>query len=165
MKAISLLIALFFVFTASSQSLERQVVASTGASTNNGIFLEYTIGEAVIGTFSNANAGLNQGFHQTGLNGIGINDFDALTGLTIFPNPVISELNVDFGNNQDANDYCLRLYSLTGVVLGEIKSGEAESCEKVVVLDVAMLPASGYVLQLINSKTGVVKSVLFQKVN
>ena len=86
------------------------------------------------------------------------------TELLVVLNPVITQLNIDFGNTDDAANCILRVYSLTGVMLIETKGVEAVSIEALVVLDVSWLPAAGYVLQLTNIKSGIVKNVLFEKV-
>ena len=86
------------------------------------------------------------------------------TELLVVLNPVITQFNIDFGNTDDAANCILRVYSLTGVMLRETNGGSAASVEEVVVLDGSDLLAAGYVLQLTTSRSGIVKNVMFEKV-
>ena len=53
------------VFTAYGQSIERQVLASSGNTISNStVQLDFTLGETIVGDISNSNVILNQGFHQ-----------------------------------------------------------------------------------------------------
>lgn len=49
-------------------------------------------------------------------------------------------------------------------MLRETNGGSAASVEEVVVLDGSDLLAAGYVLQLTTSRSGIVKNVMFEKV-
>jgi hypothetical protein len=65
----ALVINLFFCFiifgVSQAQSIERQVLASTGTTITNGtISLDYTLGETIVGEKSNSTIILTQGFHQ-----------------------------------------------------------------------------------------------------
>jgi hypothetical protein len=65
----ALVINLFFCFiifgVSQAQSIERQVLASTGTTITNGtISLDYTLGETIVGEKSNSTIVLTQGFHQ-----------------------------------------------------------------------------------------------------
>ena len=63
-----LLIALISSAFASAQSLERQVIGSSGTSFSNATAqLDFTVGELAVTTLSNGTNDLTQGFHQTNL--------------------------------------------------------------------------------------------------
>lgn len=68
---------LLLTFVVKSQSLERKVVASGGAtSTSGGITLSFTIGEAIINTASFSGYTLTQGFQQPSIVSVGYDSLD-----------------------------------------------------------------------------------------
>jgi hypothetical protein len=80
-------------FAASAQ----QVVASAGHSGSAaGVVVDWTLGEAVIETFTGSGSILTQGMHQTKLSMTGIGDF-TVPGLDVkvFPNPVTEVLTIE----------------------------------------------------------------------
>ena len=80
-------------FAASAQ----QVVASAGHSGSaSGVVVDWTLGEAVIETFTGSGYILTQGMHQSKLSMTGIGDF-TVPGLDVrvFPNPVTEVLTIE----------------------------------------------------------------------
>ena len=72
----------FITLTSLGQSIERQVIASSGETlTNNGVTLDFTIGELAVTTITDNTTILTQGFHQgTILLGIKIDPIVFLQG-------------------------------------------------------------------------------------
>ena len=80
-----------------AQSIERQVIGSTGSySSNSTARVSSTVGETVITTASSGNIILTQGFQQKGGNTIGINELENGFSINAYPNPVSNELILDF---------------------------------------------------------------------
>lgn len=93
--------------TSYCQSAEQQVISSSGNHYNNGtIQLSYTIGEPVISTESNTTSTLTQGFHQTNWKFLGLEDFAPEITISVFPNPVMNQLNIQ------SNDFIGITYQL-----------------------------------------------------
>ena len=60
-----MIVSCALVFLAHGQSIERQVIASSGNTISNStVQLDFTLGEMIVGDVSNSNMMLNQGFHQ-----------------------------------------------------------------------------------------------------
>ena len=149
-----------------AQSIERQVICTTGgSSTSTTLQMDYTVGEAVIGTFGNSSITVTQGFHQTTVAGIGISDMDINSVLIVYPNPTSSILNVQFANSHKAEDYKLSVVSLTGVTVKEFRNLSNIGLEQTLVLDVSDLASSGYMLLIVNTKTGNRNHLIFEKIN
>ncbi|WP_462247601.1 T9SS type A sorting domain-containing protein [Ekhidna sp.] len=88
MKALVIFALLLMAFQGKSQS----VVSSSGANySTTQTNLDFTIGEAVVGSFEN----INQGFHQVTVldDPLSINK-DLNLDIIIYPNPTIDKLNV-----------------------------------------------------------------------
>ena len=163
---ISSLLILGCVFMVSAQSIERQVISATGGSSiSTTVIMDYTVGEAAIGTFGNSSITVTQGFHQTSVTGIGISDMDVNSVLIVYPNPTSSLLNVKFADAQKAEDYKLSVVSLTGVTVLEFKNLSNIGLAQTLVLDVSNLASSGYMLLIVNTKTGSRNHLIFEKVN
>lgn len=96
-------------YTSTAQSLERTVVASAGQMlTAGGLSLEYTVGEAVVGQFSNSSIILNQGFNQADINTTNsIRSTAPELLIKVWPNPASSQLKVAVDENAKATIYDL----------------------------------------------------------
>ncbi|MCB0628301.1 MAG: T9SS type A sorting domain-containing protein [Saprospiraceae bacterium] len=96
-----------------AQSLERQVIASTGSSVQNaGLQLDYTVGEVVVTTLTNTDLQLTQGFHQGQLMTTGLDGLPTRIDYRIYPNPVTATLWVSMEGPEF--DYIITLYSTGG---------------------------------------------------
>jgi len=97
------LLVFFIVFSSLSglcQSLDREVIASAGKSSQNLNFqLNWTLGEVATNTISSEAYILSQGFHQPHVlsSSIGINEFPGLS-VRIYPNPVINIITINLSS-------------------------------------------------------------------
>lgn len=96
MKRIIFLPLLFLIcFTIEAQ----EVIATQGSSySNSSGSIDFTIGEVIIQTLTTTSNVLTQGFHQTNLTVLGIDDFDQTFQVKVFPNPTNEILNIDISN-------------------------------------------------------------------
>lgn len=83
----------FFHFNVHAQSLSPSVFSNGGGVSSQ---LSYTIGEPLTFTLINSNAKLTQGFHQTYLEVVSVDEADANFAVNVFPNPTINELQFSF---------------------------------------------------------------------
>ncbi len=120
-------LALFSGLCLSAQSISPQVVSSAGNHFSNGTHqISFTLGEPVIATQSNSGTTLTQGFHQSKLSVISIAELVSESGIKVYPNPVVQNLNIETTNL--GNDVWLNLYSTNGkLVLQKKMSGSEES--------------------------------------
>lgn len=126
-----------------SQSLERKVVASAGASVKAGnLQVDYTVGEAVVQTLATGSLILTQGFQQGDPVVTGVWGLPANVRYRVFPNPASTEILVELEGPK--LDYYVALVSLSGQVLGGFAhyfngSGKLERA-----FDLSNLPAGVY---------------------
>jgi len=89
-----------------SQSIEMQVISSTGSTNSNGK-LEYTLGEAIIA----GNSTLTQGFHQGRLNVTAIEETINNIEVIAYPNPTMDGINIKTSDLQKVD---IRLFDYQG---------------------------------------------------
>lgn len=139
---------LLLSYLAKAQSTSPNVIASTGDYFSNANYsVAWTLGETMGETYSSAGNFLTQGFHQP--------DYGTLTfienpnpdaGIIAFPNPVINELNISFGNNREV--YVVKVFDAIGnLVRTESASAPGNSTYKISFRNYS----SGiYLIQIIN---------------
>lgn len=147
-------------FGVNAQSIEPEVVASSGTHFSNGTTqLSWTIGEPVIDTYDNGSNILTQGFHQTLLTVTGIQETEAqLEGVSVYPNPVDYLLNVKFEVNQ--SNVSAMLFDPSGRMISseQIQSGTTQHQ-----MDLSGISNGTYLLRLMTEE-GLRASFNIQKV-
>lgn len=113
MKQVLLFLSVFcFTNSFFAQSLTPEVISPAGTSFTNGSnVLDWTLGEPVTATLTNSDI-LTQGFQQENLIVTSLDGIDLPAAVTIFPNPAVNTITVQF---EKAIEKCtLELYSLEG---------------------------------------------------
>lgn len=163
-------ILLFFLFTTSfySQVLHHQMFASGGSNLVIGgdIYVSTSVGQlSQAGTFVSDKVVVQQGFQQSRftsnfqIQGNLNNDIlkDNLT-LKIYPNPFISDLNIQF-DNEILGPIAVSIYDLTGRIIFN-KSFDVFS-DKIVIKELDNLPSGTYLIYLtsisLNYKSKLIK--------
>lgn len=143
---------LFLSIYTFGQTIQNSVVGSTGASASAGtIKMDYTLGEVVIETFSAGGQTLTQGFHQTALHLVAIENTDYFPEISIYPNPTSDLVNIDIPANYNSLD--ISLYDVTGKLIRIFSNASGK-----VTLDAAVLATGTYYLQMINTTNDKVKT-------
>lgn len=145
------------------QSISREVNASAGEffiSDNSSI--SWTLGEIITGTFVTNNNILTQGFQQSLLNVLGINEnADSIFNINIYPNPTNNILNINIKSKIETT-LNLKLFDIHGNCLfnKEINKNK-KFYEKI---NFSNYKNSIYLLKIFSSKNKFVKSYKIQKV-
>lgn len=124
-----------------SQSIERQVLSSTGNFAQNTVgSLSFTVGEPVIVLGSSSTSLLLQGFQQPSpiiRTSIYVAAADNPCQFNIFPNPTQQTLNYQSSNSQST----FEIFDLVGKSYGSFKASNG-------MIDVANLSAGTYFMRL-----------------
>lgn len=133
-----------------AQTLEHQVIGSTGAEIQNSNGeLYFTVGEPVSETFENENFQLTQGYHQGVFLFVSTEDLGNLPfNVTLFPNPASEFVNVSLKDISSTN-FEYRLFDINGRVL---LTGKFNQPTEQIAL--SQLANSTYFLKIYNSKAG-----------
>ena len=100
-------------FWARGQSVMPDVVASAGDFfANSQGMIQWTIGEPMSETYGNTNNFLKQGFHQTGIDPVGI-DEQVIGNLSLFPNPASDQVTLQF-DAESSGLYTVEIYNALG---------------------------------------------------
>lgn len=121
------LVSLFsFIFLSlCAQKITPTVIASAGNYQKSGSFsLEWTLGEWQTESLSSNNSKLTQGFHQTNLTLVAVNN-PFIAGIDIYPNPVLDQLIL---NNETGQSIKVHLLGLNGVCIAskQFDAGQSE---------------------------------------
>ena len=148
MKKNTLLAGMFLLTVGLSA---QEVISTQGDSyTNASNTLDYTVGEPVIATVSDGTNDLTQGFHQTLLTIVGIEDLDVNFSVNIFPNPTSEIVNLDIEKFEGVS---FHLFNVEGKLLNQ-----AELTEKKTTVRVADYPKGTYLLTLTQTEDQKIKT-------
>ena len=134
------------------QTIQNSVISSTGSTASSGnVKMDFTLGETVIETFSAGGNTLTQGFHQTNLTLVAIENVELFSEVNVYPNPANAVFNIDIPSGFDMLD--IYLYDVLGKLL--ITQKEVSG---LITFDVAHLSTGTYYLQMINSSKNQIKT-------
>lgn len=149
MKNHKLLLASFLV---TSSVFGQQVISSQGTTlTTSSGSVDFTLGEVVISTLSTSSNDLTQGFHQTTWNIASIEDFMPEFLITVFPNPMETELIIETEKYEDVN---FQLIDNSGKLIQE-----GYLIEEKTVIDVSDYSTGAYQLRLRDGNKNPLKNI------
>ncbi len=147
-----------------AQFLERQLISPFGhLSMTNDLHVSGTAGELIVSTVSTASVTATQGFQQPNLEDlVGTLELsDLAIQISVFPNPVSSQLNVEFVTEESA-DVTVELYDVTGqLVFYSSRINVPDRLTEVV--DFGRFPTSQYFLIVKDEKNRLLKTFKVQK--
>ncbi|HEY0029243.1 MAG TPA: T9SS type A sorting domain-containing protein [Bacteroidia bacterium] len=143
MKKLYFLIAALASYNCTTaQSLDPQVISSSGTTFNNGSSqIDFTTGEPATATLTGSGSGLTQGFHQPQLLVTAV-DKNIDPNVSVFPNPSVSYLQVQFTDLKE--NTMLEIYSMEGKLL----QSKAVSAVKEVQIDMSSYAPGNYLLSI-----------------
>ena len=122
------LLAILSIFSVSyTQDLDHFVIGTDGGHTSNNQFsLSYTIGEVVteFGRDTINNVDLTQGFQQSYISIVSVEDHDLDIDIMIYPNPAVDYLNVMVSDIDKANNYFM--YDMSGKLIRQERINDKE---------------------------------------
>ncbi len=140
-------LSLTFLSLVSCVTLSAQtVVASSGGHFENGTAkMSFTLGETVTSTISNDSNTLTQGFHQTKLTVVGMEEFLKSIRMRVFPNPTSDFITIEL--NDDPTNYEVIMLDVTGksISLTPIRNKREQ-------VDMSHLAAGSYFLNIISKE-------------
>jgi hypothetical protein len=136
----------FFSFVACVTLSAQTVVASSGGHFENGTAqMSFTLGETVTPTIANDSNTLTQGFHQTKLTVVGLEELLESIGMLVFPNPTSDFITIEL--NDDPTNYEVIMLDATGKLVSS--SPVRNKTEQI---DMRHLAAGSYYLNIINKE-------------
>ncbi|OPZ98349.1 MAG: hypothetical protein BWY70_01247 [Bacteroidetes bacterium ADurb.Bin408] len=143
---------LFWGTVVIGQTIQNSVIASTGASTSSGnVKMDYTLGEVVIETFSAGGQTITQGFHQTNLTLVAIENTEMFSEISIYPNPADNLVNIDIPQNYGQMD--ISIYDASGKLIRNKPNAAGH-----LTFDVSTLASGIYYLQVLQPENNKLKT-------
>lgn len=141
MKTLFFIMSLFGTTILFSQSITKQVVASSGESLTNGSTqLTLTIGEAVIGNIDNTTT-VQQGFlANIQANTLSVEDQLVDATIKLYPNPVTEYLTIDIDK---LTELSIVIYNITGKEIYKSKLNQQRNT-----INVSALSSGTYLIQI-----------------
>lgn len=164
-KLVLLPVIIFFgVYFLNGQSLDRFVIASTGAfGTNPANQIEYTVGEMAVTTISNGTIILNQGFQQSNppYNTSLESQLVAINYL-LYPNPTNGKTVLEL-ESAGKIEIRLELWDMQGKKLPLLEERHSFSGNKVIELDLSSFSTGMYILKFSDLEGQILESLRLQK--
>lgn len=135
-----------------AQSIERQVISSTGNFSSGGnVQLSSTVGELAVETLISGSITLTQGFQQPDNNGnVGLEDLGVELTYNIYPNPTADKLFISL-ESKKALSLSLKITDMqgreTGIEISEIRVAGSIKTE----MDLSHLANGQYLLHLLDA--------------
>ena len=133
MKILYLVLSgLFFCQTGFAQSIDRQIISTTGNYLDTGtIKISLTVGEVVIQTGYHGSLIVTQGFHQPDTN-ISMS-LESLTreelDVSAFPNPTLNDVILDFKGCQETN-LAINIFNSAGQQMTDLIPARIENNDR-----------------------------------
>ena len=138
--------------TVFAQTIQNSVISSAGGSASAGnVKMDYTIGETVIATTTAGGYALTQGFHQTNLTLVAIENVELYPEMSIYPNPAGAIVNIDIPENYKLLD--ISMFDAKGKLLRTQPNASG-----LVTFDVNDLATGTYYLQVLNPENKALKT-------
>jgi hypothetical protein len=142
------ILLLFFGNIASAQYLSNQVIVPLGeVLSKEGIFYSHTIGETAVELFSSHGYDLTQGFQQPlikflpGTKPTG-------SGVKVYPNPVIDNMNVEFYGEQTGS-FNISIINIAGTIVFSDKVSFIEGYWQIISIPVSHLSRGLYFVRVV----------------
>ena len=159
-------ICLICCFNLLAQTLERQVIGSSGHfSTAGWCSLSSTTGEAMIIKLSSSSNILTQGFQQPQTFGVGINEYSIGNGeIQIFPNPAIDKINIQIRCLLPNNNQLITFFDLLGQKIKLPFESAYTGNQAFFIYDLKTLPPATYFISITNDNSKSKNTFKFTKV-
>lgn len=139
------LLPLTFLFSQNATPCRDVLASAGGYAFAGGRNFEFTLGETVIESIENSAIVLTQGFHQPEtcpLVMVGITAIEEASGLTVFPNPTVDELTLQF-SAPAGKTFQIQIFNAGGQLVRSLpRSDDANT----LIVDCRAFPAGSYFL-------------------
>ncbi len=145
-ETIIIIIMLLANLSTGQVTVKKSVIDSGGGSTTVGnTTLISTVGELAVQENTQGAVHISEGFIGFDVSTVGVEDYTALTGISLYPNPAIDYINISF--ETDGN-YQIQVYDLNGKL---VVSNETQ--ESTFQIPVSHLQRATYMVLVKNNET------------
>jgi hypothetical protein len=159
-KILTLTIMMFFSVFAFAQTVERQVISSSGSNYEGANYIvSSTVGEVITGTATTSTYILTQGFQQ-GFFTVSKLDEEIQVNYSVYPNPVVNTLNIELFA-QKSTSLNISIFDIKGVAID--KKTENINGRTIIQSDFSNLPNGTYIIRISDLTNNTVKNLQIVK--
>ncbi len=154
----SILLLFALVMTAYPQTaIKKSSVSPGGGSASNGnTSIVFSIGETAMHEQTQGNTHISEGFIGPDIKiALKVKDYSALTGIRVYPNPVMDDLYIDYSNR---GAYEVHIFDVTGKEI--LAKPDNKSNIK---LNLSSFPTGIYVVAIVDRKARKIKTYKIKK--
>lgn len=139
----------FATLFSQAQTIERQVVGSTGGTATSGnIIVTSTVGELAVSTQTSTNIILTEGYQQASdTNLISVKEIESITVMKLYPNPTRTSSNLEITANKD-NVVAVTIYSAQGKLIKNSSFQLSAGKQSTIELDITNQASGVYFVKL-----------------
>ena len=164
MKRILTIITLFGTFSLSAQSIERQVIGSTGGTAITGsIIVTSTAGEVAVSTSSTSSIVQTQGYQQAiDSNSVFIKEIENVAKMKLYPNPTTNSAKLEITANFNSATTIV-VYSSDGKLINSNSIALTSGVESSIQLDVSNQASGVYMIRIIGEDSSFLETMRLVK--
>jgi len=160
MKFILIILALIGSSSLFAQSIERQVIGSTGGTATAGsLTVTSTVGEMAVTTGTSSNIILTQGFQQASSTTVSIEELGIKADYNLFPNPTTNIATLAIKAENINSTATVQVFSLAGKLISTQSLSLSSGIESKLRLDVSNQAAGAYLVRITDSNSSLSKSM------
>ena len=164
MKSLITLILTTITINLSAQSIERQVIGSTGGTAKTGgIIITSTVGEVAVSTSSTASILLAEGYQQAlDSNSVSIAEIENTAKMKLYPNPTTNRAKLDITANFNSAT-TIAVYSLDGKLISSNSLTLTSGIESSIQIDVSAQASGVYIIRIIGEDNSFLETMRLVK--
>jgi hypothetical protein len=163
MKNILLIGLLISGYTITAQSIERQVIGSTGGTSSSGtVIVTATAGECIVTTYTGSLI-LTQGYQQTNSQSVSVKEVFVNASFSLFPNPTTGLSKLEITTKNLSTSARIEIYSAAGKLISSQEVSLIADSKSITLLDLTLQAKGVYLLQIKNSDSSLAKTLRIVK--
>ena len=164
MKSLITLILSTIAISISAQSIERQVIGSTGGTATTGnIIVTSTTGEVAVSTNSTASIVQTQGYQQAvDSSSVSIAEIENTAKMKLYPNPTTNSAKLEISSNFNSAT-TIAVYSLDGKLISSNSLTLTSGIESSIQIDVSAQASGIYMIRIIGEDNSFLETMRLVK--
>lgn len=143
-----------------AQSLERQVLGSTGGTASAGsVIVTSTVGEMAVTTATSSSIILSEGYQQSSSSIVSIDELTIQADYKLFPNPTTNIATLAITTENVNSTATVQVYSLMGQLISTQYLSLSSGVESTLQLDVSNQAAGAYFVKITDSSSALSKTI------
>jgi hypothetical protein len=146
-----------------AQSIERQVIGSTGGTSSSGtVIVTATAGECAVTTYTGSLI-LTQGYQQASFQQVSVKEIVINATYSLFPNPTTGLSKLEIITKNMSTSARIEIYSADGKLISSQEVSLVAGSKSIIQLDLTLQAKGVYLLQIKNSDSSLVKTLRIVK--